>query len=503
MMIKLYLKFHAVSFAYDASAEQLFNNISFHVTCGWTGVVGPNGTGKSTLLKLASGLLDPASGSVEHPSHSIYCHQRTDDPPDQINAFLSANSKEVNILKEQLRIEDDWGKRWHTLSHGERKRIQLGVALWQNPDLLAIDEPTNHLDSYASGLIFCALSDYKGIGLLVSHDRELLDKLCVSCVFTIPPAIIMRPGGITQASTAVHQEKNTIQRQYDIKKLELKKARRLVASRKQEAQQADRKRSKRDLAPKDHDGREKIDRARVSGKDGQAGKLSRQLQGRLNQMQEQFDGIKIEKRRTVGIWLPGSISKRDHVLQLQAGIIRMGGGKELFYPDLFVKPNDRIAITGPNGAGKSTLIRYLLKKLNVEISHVTYVPQEIDIKDSKQILDKALALSGDKLGHLMSVVSCLNSRPERLLSTAEPSPGEIRKLLLALGMSHEPHVIIMDEPTNHLDLPSIECLENALSDCPCAMILVSHDTCFLKRLTNINWMLAQQEKGISFKLEVN
>jgi ATPase subunit of ABC transporter with duplicated ATPase domains len=83
----------------------------------------------------------------------------------------------------------------------------------------------------------------------------------------------------------------------------------------------------------------------------------------------------------------------------------------------------------------------------------------------------------------MSIVGALGSEPERLLETNDPSPGELRKLMLALGMEQAPHLIIMDERTNHLDLPSIECLEAALEACPSALLLVSHDLRFLQRLT--------------------
>ena len=87
----------------------------------------------------------------------------------------------------------------------------------------------------------------------------------------------------------------------------------------------------------------------------------------------------------------------------------------------------------------------------------------------------------------MTIVSRLGSRPEKLLGSDEPSPGETRKLLLATGMTFSPHIIIMDEPTNHMDLPSIECLEQALKDCPCSLLLVSHDRYFLNRLTGRQW----------------
>ncbi|MBD3289956.1 ATP-binding cassette domain-containing protein, partial [candidate division KSB1 bacterium] len=287
------------------------------------------------------------------------------------------------------------------------------------------------------------------------------------------------------------------------KKRALKKLRKETSRRKQEAQQADAKRSKRGLAKKDYDARQRIDAARVTGRDGHAGKLQRQLQGRLDQMQSEFDDIKLQKEYTLGIWLPGSVSKRNYLLHLPGGDLPLGENKQLAFPALSITPQDRIAMSGPNGAGKSTLIRHILQHLNAEAEHITYVPQEIDLRNSRQILEQATSLTGDKLGHLMNIVSRLNSRPERLLQSSDPSPGEIRKLLLALGMTREPHIIIMDEPTNHLDLPSIECLENALANCPCALLLVSHDEYFLRKLTTIRWSLSALDDSTLFHLKIN
>ena len=104
----------------------------------------------------------------------------------------------------------------------------------------------------------------------------------------------------------------------------------------------------------------------------------------------------------------------------------------------------------------------------------------------------------------MTIVSRLGSHPQRLLDSVEPSPGETRKLLLALGMTREPHIIIMDEPTNHMDLPAIECLEAALWECPCSLLLVSHDHYFLNKLTDIQWEIqAQAESKMDYQLIIS
>ncbi len=120
---------------------------------------------------------------------------------------------------------------------------------------------------------------------------------------------------------------------------------------------------------------------------------------------------------------------------------------------------------------------------------MVYLPQEIELHQAQQIFEQARALPHSELGHMMTVINGLGSSPERLLESREPSPGETRKLLLAMGVVHYPYLIVMDEPTNHLDLPSIELLEKALVDCPCALLLVSHDRRFLQAITRRRWEL--------------
>jgi ATPase subunit of ABC transporter with duplicated ATPase domains len=143
-----------------------------------------------------------------------------------------------------------------------------------------------------------------------------------------------------------------------------------------------------------------------------------------------------------------------------------------------------------NGSGKSSLVSYIVDNLNIPQKSITYVPQEINAEQSRMILNDVRNCSGEKLGFLMNIVSRLGSRPDLLLGSDLPSPGELRKLLLALGITRSPDIIVMDEPTNHMDLPSMQSLEKALSDCPCCLLLVSHDKFFLNKLTKIEWSIA-------------
>jgi len=493
-MSRLFVRFHNVTFAYPSAAEPLFSDLSLHLPCGWSGVVGANGAGKTTLLKLAVGELTPDTGVVEAPPRAVYCPQRTEDVPAHLQELVEDRTKSARDIRERLGIEAQWFGRWDTLSHGERKRAQIAVALWLEPDVLAVDEPTNHLDAYARDILAASLRSFGKVGLLVSHDRELLDTLCTQCVFVDPPDVTVRPGGITRGMEVGEMEQQTARRQHEQDKRAYRRIRREATRREEVAAQAQRRCSKRGLASKDHDAREKRDRARVSGKDAVGGRLRRQLNGRLEQARRESETNRVKKEYEVGIWLPGSRSKRNLLLALPAGSIALGEHRQLSYPDLTIRPTDRIALAGANGSGKSSLIRLLIAALAVPREQLTYVPQEIDAGTSRGLLDQARQLSGSQLGHLMTIVSRLGSRPDRLLASAEPSPGETRKLMLALGMARTPHIIIMDEPTNHMDLPSIEALETALVDCPCSLLLVSHDDCFLRKLTRTTWHITSDAK---------
>jgi ATPase subunit of ABC transporter with duplicated ATPase domains len=115
------------------------------------------------------------------------------------------------------------------------------------------------------------------------------------------------------------------------------------------------------------------------------------------------------------------------------------------------------------------------------------LPQELDEKMCQYIYNVLRSISNDDFSKVMTVVASLGSRPERVLDSANCSPGEWRKLFFGLGVLREINLIIMDEPTNHLDLPSIECLGSALGACDSALLLVSHDQVFLGNLCGIDW----------------
>jgi len=262
------LAFQEVTYRYESAASALLSQVSFGATPGWTGIVGANGAGKTTLLRLACRELTPTAGTIVAPDHAIYCSQRTDMPPRGLDALLACHDGAAWRIRGQLGLQEDWSTRWPSLSHGERKRAQLAVALWLEPDLLALDEPTNHLDVRARDMIRDALHGFRGIGLLVSHDRELLDTLCTQCLFIEPPGLSARVGTYTQAREQLEQESEALRKSHATARLQRAKLEQELARRGRWQAKAQRARSKRGIDRKDSDAKEKIDRARLDRRRG-------------------------------------------------------------------------------------------------------------------------------------------------------------------------------------------------------------------------------------------
>jgi len=495
------LSFHHVTFTHDGAVSPLFEEVTVHLAEGWTGIVGANGSGKTTFLRLAAGYLKAQKGSVQRPGPIVFCPQRTDDLPEQLPLLISSDEAEACVLRGRLRIGEEWAGRWPTLSQGERKRAQIAVALWQQRGTLLLDEPTNHIDLVARELLIDALALFRGTGLLVSHDRDLLDRFCRQCLFLDPPRVTLRPGNYTKAAADAEREEASLRARRSVLQENLERLEEESKRRCAKASRADKKNSKRHLARGDSDGRARIDLARVSGQDGRAGRLAVQLQGRMEHALQEIGDINIKKRYNPSFWIEGSLSPRPILFTLPEGTLSLDGRRTLRFPQFTMMRDDRFALIGANGLGKSTFLRHILSSLDIPKDHLIYLPQEIDGEESRMIMADVNLLSREQLGKIMTVVSALGSRPERLLENLDVSPGELRKVLLALGVVRQPYLIVMDEPTNHLDLPAIESLERALRECPCGLLLVSHDLRFLSQVTSTRWRMEERGTEVLLSME--
>jgi ATPase subunit of ABC transporter with duplicated ATPase domains len=525
------LALHDIEFTWPGMTSPLFSGLTLQFPVGWTGIVGANGSGKTTLLKITAGEIAPLSGTIHRQGDALYVAQRTDEPPGNWEDFFWA--PDAAVLKSRLRIGEDWSEpqRWETLSHGERKRAQIAVALWLEPALLALDEPTNHIDADARHLLTGVLREFRGTGLLVSHDRDLLDDLCTHCLLLDPPHATFRPGGISEAmaqqdsvESAARHESDTLRNAAERLRAEAQRRRSLAEQKAAAARGSHQKKSSRN----DPDGRAQRQLAKMTSKDTWAGKQFGQMARRAGKLEAEQAALAVKKHYETGIWVEDAARlHRDFLLRLPAGSLPLTGGgggndgggtdgdnggggnngsadgvrprhpRVLHFPELAIGGTDHIALTGANGMGKSTLLRYILTRLTVPAERLIYVPQEVTAEESRLLLETVKRFPEAERGRVMTTISRLGSRPGRLLESAQPSPGEVRKLLLALGIVRGPNLIVMDEPTNHLDLPGILCLEEALADCPCAMLLVSHDRPFLEKIARIRWHLEEEGNGDS------
>ncbi len=240
-----------LSFSYPSSSQPLFDSVSLRIHKGWTAITGPNGSGKTTLIKLIGGLLSPSSGSIAAPGLFYYCEQKTDNIPEGFKEFLDSYDPVSFRLKSSLEIEDEWVYRWNTLSQGERKRCQVAAALFFNPDILAVDEPSNHLDLESKEFLFNALKSFSGIGLLISHDRKLLNDLCTNTLFIYNHNIDFRKTGYLTAVEERERENKSLTEQFEYLNKDLKKLKSKAILQKQKADKVDKELSKRNIGKKD------------------------------------------------------------------------------------------------------------------------------------------------------------------------------------------------------------------------------------------------------------
>jgi ATPase subunit of ABC transporter with duplicated ATPase domains len=438
-MSSVLLRASGVRFGYS---QPLLSDVSFQLAArSWTGVVGPNGAGKTTLLKLLAGELQPDGGELS------------------LVGQVATSAQLVSLSG---------------ASPGELQQRQVAEALRSGASVLLLDEPTNHLDAPARQWLLRTLPRFAGAGLLVSHDRELLDALTCATLRVAGGAARLYPAAWSRARVLWEAEEREQRETRDAASAREQALRRKLADarRDRDAASAQKNPGGRMRSRHDSDARTLTARGRVEMAEKRIGRNVEVLRRAHERAELQVSALPVE--RELGRPLFAGYQPCPRPL-----LARLGG--------LTVARDDRVWLSGRNGAGKTTLLKQLLAQMLGEVVHL---PQELSAQDARDTLDDVRSLGPDARGRVLSLVAALGVDPARLLLSTQPSPGEARKLLIAAGLGRHAWALALDEPTNHLDLPSIERLETALRAYPGALLLVTHDERLAAACCNRRWRIS-------------
>lgn len=489
------VRFASVDFSFS-DAEDVFRGATFHLVDGWTGLVGDNGAGKTTLLRLIAGELEPTAGSVViEPDGAtvVMCRQTVEELEADVVALAERTDSRANRLRGELALEADELTRWSTLSPGERRRWQIGAALAAEPDVLLLDEPTNHVDADVRALLVSSLARFNGLGVLVSHDRAILGGLTESTLRVHASRVSYWTGAYEVAqrewSAADAARRDEYRRLRDEqRRLEVRLA---DARREQAAADAQRSARARMRDKNDHDARSKRTKNMAAAAEKKAGRMTRLARNMVDRASESASAVTWEKELGRSIFVDYEPAPMSRLCSLEVEEVSVGGHRLFGRTHVAVQRDSRIRIEGPNGIGKTTLVLRLLANKKVPAERLLYMPQEMSEAEASSLLVEVRKLPPIERGRVFSIVAALGVDPERLLASEQPSPGEARKLQLALGLGRHVWLLVLDEPTNHQDLESIERMERALGSYPGALVLVTHDEMFARDSTAVRWRLAK------------
>ena len=479
------------------------------------GLVGVNGCGKSTLMRILAGLETADSGDISMvrgtrigylaqqnmvtSGLSVWDElQKVYEPVFEMEQRLRELEEEMSRAHEEparfarlssdydkllRRFEESDGYSWKSmvsgvlnglgfkpsqydqtvdsLSGGEQTRLCLARLLLQKPDLLLLDEPTNHLDMETLTWLENYLTAYKGSVLVISHDRYFLDHVCTCMVEILMGSSEQYSGNYTRYIAQRQERFETRMRAYELQQKEIERQQAIIARYRMY-------------------NREKSIRAAESRE-----KALERMEKLDKPIDERAIRFRFEARRRTG----------EDVLMLK-DVSKSFGEKHLFaHLDLHVRMGDRIALIGPNGVGKSTLIKLITGDeacdtgtirygSNVDIGY--YDQHQSALHPEKTVLDEVW----DRFPRMEQ--SDVRGALGMFLFTGDDvfqpiktlSGGEKGRVALTALMLRKDNLLLLDEPTNHLDMDSREVLEDALSDFGGTIITVSHDRYFINRIAN-------------------
>ncbi|MFF4445472.1 ABC-F family ATP-binding cassette domain-containing protein [Streptomyces sp. NPDC001502] len=508
----------------------VFDGFQLAVGPGRTGLIGLNGCGKSTLLKLIAGELTPAEGQSSVAGSVGYLPQnvtldttlRVDEALGihttraALHAIEAGEATEANFTA----VGDDWDVEERALatldqlglarigldrtvgelSGGESVLLRLAALLLARPDVLLLDEPTNNLDLRARSRLYAAVESWSGVMLLVSHDRELLER--VDQIADLRDGEVRWYGGnFTAYEDMLAAEQESAERMVRVAEADVQRQKRELAD--AQVKLARRKR----YGQKMYDNKREpkiVMGARKRAAQESAGKHRIMHTEKLAQAKERLDQA-VEAVRDddeIRIQLPATqVPPGRQVLTLSDLHLAHGaavpGEWELRGPE-------RIALVGRNGSGKTTLLRTIAGQLppvsGAVVAHVPtrFLPQRLDVLDeSRSVVENVARFAPQATNNLIRARlahflfrGARADRPAGTLSGGERFRAALAALLLA---EPAPQLLMLDEPTNNLDLSSVRQLTDALESYEGALVVASHDVPFLESIGITRWLLLDGE----------
>ena len=490
--------------SFSIEGKPLFEGASVTIPAGRkVGIVGRNGTGKTTLFKLIKGQLSPDGGSIEVPSYFRIGGVEQEAPASDdslLDTVLAADTERAALLVEAESCEDAdrigeiyqrledidaytaeprassilaglgfdqhaQSRPCHEFSGGWRMRVALGAVLFSQPDLLLLDEPTNYLDLEGAYWLEQFLANYRKTALIISHDKELLNRSVTSILNLSNNSLTYYSGNYDQFDA---ERRAKLEQQQSMK-------------RKQDAQRAHIQSF--------------VDRFRAKAS------KARQAQSRLKQLERMQPIAALSENAVAGFSFPTPQALRPPLVTIEGGSVGYGEKPVLSRLNLRLDSDDRVALLGANGEGKSTLSKLIADRLPL-MAGEAFKSGKLRVGFFAQHQLDELVEGDSALQHIFRLRQddSEKSLRTRLASAGfnndivdmpveKLSGGQKARLLMLIATIDAPHILILDEPTNHLDIESREALVLALNAYDGAIILVSHDTYLVEAVADRLWLV--------------
>lgn len=497
----------AANLTYQLESDKiLFQGVNVSIAASdRVALVGPNGVGKSTLLKILAGQLNASAGTVQRLGSIYYLPQiSTLGEAIKIHTvlnFVTTLSEQWwqidNILETTFHTALDWSLPIATLSGGELMKLFLAIGLSQEPNVLLLDEPTNHLDLMALEELRQFLQQFQGAFVIVSHKPFFLDQV-VNTTWELSATEVSVYGG----NFSLYRQQKQLMleaqvRSHEVARKELKHAKAAAQREQERAAQSRRNGRLKQL----HGGLSRSAAGTLKRKaEATAGKLKTKHAAAIAEATQTVADTKIKTQKTASIQLEEHYQKRKNLIEIQGADLWLADnaaptGQPLIKNlQLHIVWGDRIALAGANGTGKSSLAKAILQQTSSQAylaggeclvsstMNVVYLDQAYElVKRDRTILENMQTANShldyqlirQQLGHFLFFNDEVY-KPASVLSG-----GELTRLAIAMITVSEIDLLILDEPTNNLDVTTVEQIVEAVNTYEGALWVISHDLDFL------------------------